>query len=155
MGRFGGAGVGVSYLEAGTFVATEAEPSGGYSITGTFKPWSRLVSGGCGWALSGPDGSLGVGAVGKWVEESIMERDAGAGAIDLGVLVRRLFGRFSAGAAYQNIGSAAGLAGYRLPEQFRAGVGVEWGRLSEAWTSSFCERSAASTGLADSQPSSP
>jgi hypothetical protein len=130
LGRFGGVGAGISYLEAGTLVATEADPAGGYSVTGTFKPSSRVVSGGWAWSASSEEGSLAAGAVGKWVEESIMERDAGAGAIDIGVMARRVFGMFSLGAAYQNIGSAHGLAGYRLPEQFRAGLGMERGRWS-------------------------
>ncbi|MBI4676691.1 MAG: HEAT repeat domain-containing protein [Elusimicrobia bacterium] len=125
-GRWGGLAVGMSHLDAGPQLETRSDPAGGYTMTGSFRPWARVVSAGYGWSASSPEGGLGVGAVAKTVEESILNDKNAAAGFDIGVMVRQLGGLVSLGVAVQNMGSRYGLGGYRLPQSLRTGVGAEW-----------------------------
>ncbi|MFA6003300.1 MAG: PorV/PorQ family protein [Elusimicrobiota bacterium] len=128
--KAGGLAVGISYLNAGAQLQTEANPNGGYTVLGSFTPTSWVVSAGYGATFL--HDRIGAGVVAKQVSETFegvrpqpsQQNDTlSAVAVDMGVLARFFDKRLSLGAAYQNLGTRLG--GYDLPGLFRTGLGLE------------------------------
>lgn len=124
-GRYGGVAAGISYLDMPPIILTQSDPAGGFTMTGSVRPWARVIAAGYGWSPSSSNLGLGAGAIVKLVEESIINDKESAAAFDVGVLARPLGDMVSLGVALQNLGGRSGLGGYRLPQLLRTGLGFE------------------------------
>jgi outer membrane protein OmpA-like peptidoglycan-associated protein len=132
LGSWGTAGAGLTWLSAGTLVATQrgnASDSNplGYQEIGTFNPYDMALN--FNWAYQ-PVAHWNVGAGVRLIQQAI-DTSSGWGAnLDLGVQRTGMFGWLDAGAVVQNLGTsiAVGSTSFSQPLDFKAGLaGRLWG----------------------------
>lgn len=127
LGSFGTAGAGLTWLNAGTLVATQrignnsSTPLSNYQEIGTFNPYDLALN--LNWAYQ-PWAHWNVGAGLRLIQQAI-DTSSGWGAnIDLGVQRTGMWGWLDAGAVLQNLGTpiAVGSTSFSEPLSFRAGL---------------------------------
>jgi outer membrane protein OmpA-like peptidoglycan-associated protein len=122
----GSVGLGVTWLGAGTLVATQrvansSDALDNYIETGTFTPYDLAVN--MAWAWQ-PAQHWDVGLGGQLIQEAIDTSSGWGLGLDLGVQRTDLWGWLDAGAVVQNLGTpiAVGTAASGEPITFKAGL---------------------------------